>query len=285
MNRFFRRIKNILYNLPFGLKGADAEIMGAGNASNGGVSISQEVSDERVAKHLLKGEVTKEVEELRYRTYKVERESEKYNYIGSGLAEKKKEKNKNDTIKFSQENKLICEDILSELSRVNDYGIERYRVTIEYSDPVRIKLQEFLTNVDVLIKKGEKAITTLRFDDIMNPSSLRSKPFINEMENLTKLFEKKDFYGLGRNDYVVSVYSMHFVTFNATDEQSSLISYSFYSPELIDAKHENGEYKLVYKWEKYDVDDLTEKFFNAELEGKYRRKERKNIPSQPMEIE
>ena len=50
-----RKIKDyflrLFYGLPFGLKGADTEIMGSNNSSEVGTNITQEVSDERVAKH------------------------------------------------------------------------------------------------------------------------------------------------------------------------------------------------------------------------------------------
>ena len=93
MNKIKKYLLNLWYGLPFGLKAADTEIMGSNNNGSDGSSIHQEVSDERVAKHLLKGEVTQEVEELRYRTYKVAGESENYEYLGNGVAVKSDKKN------------------------------------------------------------------------------------------------------------------------------------------------------------------------------------------------
>ena len=279
MNKFFRRIKSIFYSLPFGLKGADTEIMGADSGGNGNDTVvKQQVSDKRVAKHLLKGEVTKEVEELRYRTYKVDREADKYDYVGAGMSIKKDKPNKNlDIIKFTQENKLVCEDVLSELNRVDSFGFERYSVEINYAYPVRFKLQEFLLFVDVYIKKGEKAITTLRFSDTRNPSAFNSKPFVTELEKLKELFDKNDTYGLSRNDFATAILCMNFTTFKASDSQPDIVSYGFISPELIGVHHENGEYKLVYQWKDYNRLDLTEKFYNAELEEKYKNKEKKEV--------
>ena len=125
MNRIIEKIKSIFYSLPFGLKAADTEIMGSSISGDGNDTvINQQVNDNRVAKHLLKGEITQEVEELRYRTSKVERETDKYEYIGNGMAVKKEEKNSNDIIKFSQENKLICDDVLTELKRVMRMGLK-----------------------------------------------------------------------------------------------------------------------------------------------------------------
>jgi len=278
MNSFFKKVKDFLYALPFGLKGADTEIMGSNISGDGNdTSINQQVNDNRVAKHLLKGEITKEVSELRYRTYKVARETDNYEYIGNGIATKKEEKEKNDVIKFSQENKLICNDILTELNHVGSYGVEKYTVNINYISPVRFKLQEFLTFVDVVIEKGKDAITTLRFNDIRNPQAFKSKPFITELEKLEQLFINNDSYGLSRNDFAESILCMNFTTFKATDRQPDVVSYSFTSPKLIDVKHEDGEYKLVYKWDSYNRIDLTDKFYDEELEKKYVNKERKSF--------
>ena len=88
MSKIKKYFLNLWYGLPFGMKAADTEIMGNKSVDDNGVTIQQEVSDQRVAKHLLKGEVTQEVEELRYRTYKVADESENYKYLGNGVAVK-----------------------------------------------------------------------------------------------------------------------------------------------------------------------------------------------------
>ena len=279
MNKVTRVLKNLLYSLPFGLKGADDEIAGTGEMDADGTNIRQQISDKRVAKHLLKGELTQEVKELRYRTYKVGRESDKYSYVGNGMAVKKEEnkKEKTNIIKFTQENKLICNDILTELNRVGGYGVENYSVHIDYNAPVRFKFEEFIKYVDVLVKDGEKAVTVLRFDDIPNPSSFNSKPFIGELEKLDALFSKKDAYGLSRNDFATSILGMGFVTFKATDSEPDIVSYAFLTPKLISVAHENGEFKLTYEWDTFTRADLTDKFYMKELDEKYKNKERKEI--------
>jgi hypothetical protein len=277
MSRIIDKIKNLFYSLPFGLKAADTEIMGSNVSGDGNDTvINQQVNDKRVAKHLLKGEITQEVEELRYRTYKVDRETDKYEYIGNGMAVKKEKKINNGIIKFSQENKLICDDVLTELKRVNSYGVENYTIKIDYNSPVRFKMQEFLTLVDVVIKEREQPVTTLHFSDTRNPQVFKSKPFVTELEKLEELFSKNDAYGLSRNDFVKSVMSMSFTTFKATDSQPDIVSYSFIAPKLIEVIHENGEFKLTYQWKEHLILDLTDKFYNAELEQKYKNKEKKN---------
>ena len=280
MNKFFRRVKSIFYSLPFGLRAADSEIMGSNAGSDGNDTvIKQQVNDKRVAKHLLKGEVTQEVEELRYRTYKVDRESENYEYVGGGMATKKnKPTKKSSVIKFTQENRQICSDVLTELKNVGKYGDEKYTVEINYNTPVRFKIEQFITFVDVFIKDKEKAVTTLRFSDTRNPSKFNSKPFVTELEKLEGLFNKNDTYGLSRNDFATAIICMNFVTYKATNDEPDIVSYGFVSPELIGVHHENGEFKLIYQWKKYTRLDLSAKFFNAELEEKYKNKEKKEIP-------
>ena len=93
MNTIKKWAYKILYALPFGMKAADEEIMGGNSSSSDdGQSVHQQVSDERVAKHLLKGEITQPVKELRYRTYKVDDEAKNYEYLGGGTAIKKEAK-------------------------------------------------------------------------------------------------------------------------------------------------------------------------------------------------
>ena len=128
MNKIKKILLNIWYGLPFGLKAANDEIMGGGEADEQGSTINQQVTDQRVAKHLLKGEVTQEVEELRYRTYRVENESKSYKYLGNGVAVKEdKPKNKSDKtkFKFSQDNEMLCESVSDSLKQVlksSSYG-------------------------------------------------------------------------------------------------------------------------------------------------------------------
>lgn len=286
MNNVLKTIKSLFYALPFGLKGADTEIMGAGDSTGSNdTSIKQQVQDKRVAKHLLKGEVTQEVEELRYRTYKIDRETDKYDYVGNGIAVKNDKPIKGDVIKFSQPNKMICNDVLTELNHVNNYGIEKYTVDIDYTNPVRIKLEPFLTLVDVYIKGGENPVTTLHFSDVMNPSEFKSKPFVNSLAKLCEDFNKNDTYAISKNEYATSLFCLNFTTMNATDDEPSVVNYSFTMPDLIAVHHDNGEYLLKYQWKLYSRNDLTDKFFNPELEEKYKNKEKKKVETEPITIE
>ena len=90
MKHLVNKIRLFFYSLFYGLKGTeDIVFHQTGINGDGGTSIIKEVEDKRVSKALLKGEVTQEVEELRYRTYLVDKESKTFEYYAPTLAIKK----------------------------------------------------------------------------------------------------------------------------------------------------------------------------------------------------
>ena len=284
MNKVVNFFKRILYALPFGLKGADAEINGSGADSDGTI-LSQNVNDGRVSTHLLKGEVTQEVEELRYRTYKVERESYNYKYIGNGIAVKKeKDAKTNDVIKFKQENKLICNSVLDELKNIDSYGFETYNINLTYNLMPKIKIEKFITDIDVNIRISEnKALTTLNFSSIPNPSEFTSKPFVASLKALYEAYNNKDMRYVNNSDFNM-ISTMFFVTTNMDDDEFNAVSYNFCDPVITNVEQNNAEYKITYSWGKYDRTDLTDKFYVKELDEKYKKKAKKDIQSSQNDI-
>lgn len=280
----FNKIKkfflNIYYGLPFGMKSADSQIMGGGGSSDGlGTTISQEVSDERVGRHLIKGEVTQEVEELRYRTYKVSNESEKYKYLGNGVAVKDGEENpKNKTrYKFSQENENICQTVLDTLKQVGGYGVERYRFEIDYEGMARFKVERFATKVDVDIDDKTGHIeTVLHFNSEPNPYDATSMPFINELK---KLLESKSEYEIKRSEIASSIKNLSFCTYNAVNEDS-FVTYCFVNGAKFDSiKKDRFEYLVKYTWDEYMRVplNLEAKYYSKSMAEKYENNERKDV--------
>ena len=282
MNKFFNKIKNILYALPFGLKAADEEILGGGDPTQEGHEITQQAQSKSVYQDLINGEVTQEVEELRYQTYKVDREANNYEYIGSGVAVKKEKKEKKGgKIKFSQENKLICAGVNEELKRVDkDYGIENYTLNISYNGFVKFKLEKYAKQIDVEIT-DDKIITKLHFNEFPDVYDGTSMPFINELKRLYDYCQTDvSEYGLSKHEIASSLLTLHFTTFKATNDEPDLISYLFISPKFKTIKKKNGEYIVSYKWDSYDRNDLMDKVFSKSLQEKYDKKEkRKNSMS------
>ena len=290
MNTIKKWAYKILYALPFGMKAADEEIMGGNSSSSDdGQSVHQQVSDERVAKHLLKGEITQPVKELRYRTYKVDDEAKNYEYLGGGTAIKKEAKPVDTKrIHFSQECKLVASDVLEELKRVGTYGTETYTLQISYNNPlVKFKLEQFANQIDVDINEESKeVITTLHFSNIPDGYEKKSAPFINELKRLLKIYKKIQLISdkhmvdevYKHNEIASSMISLNFTTYKATNDEPDLKVYSFVSPSFIKAEESNAEIRLTFMWETYDVNDLKAKFFDEKMAKKYETKEAKSTP-------
>lgn len=272
-----RFVTSLYYGLPFGLKGANSEIMGNGSQDMVGTEISQEVSDERVAKHLLKGEVTQEVEELRYRTYKVSNESEKYKYLGGGVAIKDETKTDSERtrFKFSQDNENICESVLNSLKQVGGTGVDRYRFEIDYTEFVRFKVEKFATRVDVDIDDENKKIeTTLHFSSEPNPYDAASMPFINELK---RLMSAKNEYEISRNEIASTIKNFSFATYKAVNEES-FVTYNFINGgKYKSIRKENYEYLLTLTWDEYmrTPMNLEVKYYSKSMAEKYENNERK----------
>lgn len=292
MNKVKKYLLNLWYGLPFALKGGNEVISSGNDAGIDDTHISQEVSDQRVAKHLLKGEVTQEVEELRYRTYKVSGEAKKYSYLGNGVAVK----NDGDDItvidgkyKFSQENGLLVTSVLDELNHVNDYGIEKYRLEIMYNSLVRFKVEQFATQIDVNIDVREKTDpkvieTTLHFEKQPDPYNAKSKPFINE---LAKLKDVKTKYEIERNEIASSIFTLSFTTYKATNEKD-LTNYSFTDGAKFKKFEETEhEYVLTFEWDNFIrlPLDLETKYYSKTMDDKYQNKERKDVAPEMVNTE
>ena len=293
MNKLKKYLLNIWYGLPFGMKAASDEIIGAGNSLDNDTTISHEVSDKRVAKHLLKGEITQEVEELRYRNYKVAGEAENYEYLGNGVAVKKEGNSlpKDDGLKFkfSQENGLMVASVLDELQRVDDYGVDKYRLEVTYDSTVRFKIEQFATMIDVNIdvRKTTNPVvmdTTLHFEKQPDPYNAKSKPFINE---LAKLKDVKNDYEISRNEIASSVKTISFTTYKATNEKD-FTNYSFVEGCKFKKFEENEhEYLLTFSWDGYIrlPLNLESKYYSKSMDEKYQKKERKDVAPEMIEGE
>jgi len=288
MNKIKKYLLNLWYGLPFGLKAADSEIMGGSSKDDKGTTINQEVSDQRVAKHLLKGEVTQEVEELRYRTYKVANEAENYKYLGNGVAikEENKEKPKDRTkFRFTQDNENICESVLKTLNQVGNYGLERYRFEIVYNSLIRFKLEKFATKVDVNINEETKLIeTTLHFNSEPNPYDGTSMPFINELKKLANTINE---YEINKNEIATSIKDLSFTTYKAINEDD-FVTYSFMNGSKFKSLKLNGyDYLMTLTWDEYMRIplNLEAKYYSKSMADKYEKKEKKDALVSLTEVE
>ena len=279
---------NILYVFSFGLKAANDEIMGGGEADEQGSTINQQVTDQRVAKHLLKGEVTQEVEELRYRTYRVENESKSYKYLGNGVAVKEdKPKNKSDKtkFKFSQKNEMLCESVSDAMKQIGKYGIDTYRLQFDYKEFSRFKLDKFAKRVDVDINEAiGKIETTIHFSTEPDPYDATSMPFINEIK---KLLTNSSEYFISKHEIASNILNLSFTTYKANNEDD-FVNYSFINGATFKGfREENYEYLLTLTWGEYLrlPLDLESKYYSKTMAEKYEKKERKDVAPEMVNTE
>jgi hypothetical protein len=288
MNKIKKYLLNLWYGLPFGLKAAGDEIMGAGDTDQVGSEISQQVTDKRVAKHLLKGEVTQEVEELRYRTYKVSNESENYDYLGNGVAVKGNKKNldlERTKYRFYQENKMVCNSVLEELNHVDEYGEERYTFEIMYDWTVRFKIEQFATGVDVYINTDDKVInTTFHFEKQPDPYNPKSMPFINELK---KLLGDNSEYFISKNEIASSIKTFSLSTYKANGERD-FVNYSFINnAKFKNVEETESEYLLTYDWDAFIrlPLNLERKYYSKTMDEKYKNNEKKDVAPEMVNTE
>lgn len=260
-------IKNILYSLPFGMKDANDKIINSQQDDiNNHISIHQDVEEQRLSDALMKGVVTQEVKDLRYRDYKVYNESKKYKYIGEGETVKIDESYKDlSNFSFTQSNQLICKgvnDVFKELDK--NYDNNQYRIKIVYNAFSRYKIESLTYKVKVEIKNNMAYLSFYFIDSKLGENFILNS-FIN---NFRKGFDKKS----ELNEMIPII---NFITYKAENEDD-LIEYYFYDNTLINYEIKNDELILKYACNKFKRTSLIEKFKSDSLEEKYRKKEKKD---------
>ena len=272
----FKWIKNKLGALMFGLKGADEVIMGQSDPFEGGLVIQKEVHDKRVSKHLLKGEITQEVEELRWRNYAVAKESKNYKYTGDGKARyvQKKSTGSDGVVSLFQENKPNIENVLDGMKQVEN-GIstkDTYTLVLTYDGIPRFRIEPNVNAFKLVIKPTKRRID-LYVDTLPNSNDPRSKPFLNELE---KLYQYQGEYFNQKCEISSSVTGIAFVTDKAQGEDD-LISYILSQMSFIEVKKEEERYVISYSFDFYLRENLLDKFYNKEMAEKYEKKMPKDL--------
>ena len=155
--------------LSIGMKKTEDDLLHqSGLDTSVGSSINQQVKDKSLAKALLRGEVTQEVMDLRYRTYAVARESTHYKYFSPMLAKKKQNTNDSNFVHFEnsekrevitiQENKALIRNVNEFLQNTEDefkFVMDippQYNILIEYSSIPKYKIDQFLKKI--VVKKS-----------------------------------------------------------------------------------------------------------------------------------
>lgn len=287
IKKIIKKLRVYLASFMFGIKGAETKALSSLGEDGGDImsNILQDVSDKRVSKALLKGEVTQEVKELRYRTYKVDRESKKYEYFSPTLA-KKRDKNDTKFVKYEnsenlevitiQYNNQIIETVEDGLKNIKDKNgrliytepLKKYNIKIKRQTVARYKLEEFLKKVVVKNYGGSKALLDFYVSKYEDDKNRFSKGFINELKRIS--------YKSANND-TIDIDDVSFVT-NHAYNQDDMLEFEFNNLEFVKIVEYDGDYVLKFIADIVkNGNDITQKYYDEKMASKYKNKERKNV--------
>lgn len=290
--KFFNEIKIWVHSLAAATKNVETQTLSQVNVDSveGGINVVQDVNQgvHELAKALLRGELTEEVKQLRYRNYKVDREAKKYKYFSPTLALKKKEGKDNKFISFDksdglevitvQYNYAISEDVLDAINQIENGGRgkkTKYKFEFKRDFIPRFRMEEFAKKVVVKRLDETHAILDFyfskypeRFFRRSDDKSFRSKVFIHEIESIRDKGVKSD---------MLDVEELRFVT-NHAYKQDDLMEFVFKNIMFREVAEFDGDYILRFKASiEHDGIDLTAAFYNKEMAEKYENKEKKEL--------
>lgn len=280
------KIKEGFHGLMFGLKAADDAILHSDNSAMEGVSHIKEVDENRVSKALLKGEITHAVEELRYRTYKVDKEAKQYEYYAPTLAFKR-DKQDSKFVKYENADKLEVITIQPNIEYDNDNlsnipvnegdVCELYKIIKLKKEHVikiyregfypRYRIEEYTTRLVVRKADDTHAILDFYVSQYPNEHDYKSKGFIKELEKIRDNRIKSD---------VIDISRVGFVTSHAY-KLDNMLEFEFDNLFFREIVQYDGCLIIRFKARitKNGV-DLTDKFYCKSMDEKYKNKVKKN---------
>lgn len=285
-----QKVELFFLNIVAASKNTETQVLTQGGIDSacGGITMVQDVNQgaHALSRALLKGELTEEVKQLRYRNYKVDREAKKYKYFAPTLALKKKEGKDNKFISYDksdglevitiQYNYAIGEDILDAIKQIEDGGRgkeTKYKIEIKRNFRPRFKIEEFLKKLVVKRLDETHAILDFyfskypeRFFRTSNDKSFRSKAFVHEIEKIRDEKIKSD---------ILDMEHLRFVTWHAY-KQDDLFEFTFRNIWFKEVAEFDGDYIIRFKASiEHDGIDLTAAYYNKTMDEKYQNKEKK----------
>lgn len=284
MKKIVKILKHLWIGFILGMKKTEDETLHQNGIDLDNCStINQQVAEHSVAKALLKGELTQDVIELRYRTYAVAREASHYNYFSPTLV-KKKCINDIKYLKISndeerevitvQENKLEVETVIDSLSRIGDDGKfidkqKKYNIHIKRDNTPRYRIEEFAKKI--VVKKGDDeytAIIDVYVSKYPDDKTVTSKPFIRELERIIDTGVRSDMFEFK---------SIQFETYKAY-KLDDMINFEFGDPQLSKIFEFDGDYVITFIMNIIDGGtDISEQFYDERMAKKYENKEQKEL--------
>ena len=285
LNKIKRNIQIFFYGLFYGMKSTEDTVLHQTGLTNSpGASVIKEIDDQRISKALLKGEVTQQVEELRYRTYKVDKESKDFEYYAPTLALKKDRQDKN-FMKYDdsdglelitiQPNDVLVETVSETLEQVGGRGKRtQYRIKIKRNFVPRYKIEEYITRLDVKKLDENHVILDMYVSKYPNDKDFKSKGFVREVEKIRDEKIKSD---------ILDYEEISFIT-NHAYKLNDMVKFVFKNIWFRGIIEFDGHYILKFKASlQQDVLDLTKKYFSKTMEEKYKNKEKKEVILNPFE--
>ena len=267
------------YAMSYGMKVTEDNVFHqTGISTNEGTSVIKEVDDHRVSKALLKGEVTQEVEDLRYRTYKVDKESKGFEYYAPTLALKKDGQDtkfmkydNSDGLELItiQPNDVLVETVSETLEQVGGRGKRtQHRIKIKRNFVPRYKIEDYITRLDVKRLDESHVILDIYVSKYPNDKDFKSKGFVREVEKIRDEKIKSD---------ILDYEEISFIT-NHAYKLDDMIKFVFKNIWFREVKEFDGHYILKFKASlQQDTLDLTKRYFSKTMEEKYKNKEKKEV--------
>lgn len=289
LKKFWFKIKFFCLSLFGGMKNTeDITLHQTGLNVDPGNVIDQQINDHRVAKSLLKGEITQEVIDLRYRTYAVARESEHYNFFSPTLAKKKRDNdykfNKKSVVSDDDREIVTIQSNKAEVVNLNDslamvdkdgkyndsYDVQ-YTINVTYKDNIepRFNIKKYINKI--VVKKGNNeysAVLDLYFSIYANKYDVISKPFITELDKIMNNGVRSDIFDID---------TLSFVTHKAY-RLCDMLQFKFGDFQLDRIIIYNGSYVVRFITNIIDGGtDLTEQYYSENMAKKYENKEKKEL--------
>lgn len=284
MHKIWRFLRNLWIGLVIGLKKTEDEAIHQNGVNiDGDTGINQKVSDHSVAKALLRGELTQEVVDLRYRTYEVSREAGRYTYFSPTLATKKRgqdtkfvhiENRDNREVVTIQENKVCVETVADSLHRIDADGKftdikSEYNITMKRGTTPRFRLEDFTRKL--VVKRGDddmSAVLDVYVSKYPDDKNVKSKPFIREIERVLATGVRSDIFDID---------SVCFETYKAY-KLDDMIRFEFCDLSISAILEFDGDYIIRFIAGILDGGtDLSKEFYSERMERRYKNKEKKEL--------
>lgn len=279
MKKFFKKIlastRLFFVGLFYGMRNTEDIVLTSANPSNNNSGVHKEVHENRVAKDLLKGEITQQVIDLRYRTYEVDKKSKTYEFFSPTLVRDNKTKDSK-KVKFENEdnrevvliqpNHVLIENVGDCLDRLDskDSVRENYLINIKRSFVPRFRLEQYATRL--VVKRGDDdttAILDFYVPKYKSDTNFKLNAFLSEVVKIKEKWIKTD---------TIDFDSVFFITSHAY-KADDMFSFRFDDPVYVETIEYDGNYILRFVSKIYDGGtDLTKEYYSEQMAKKYAEK-------------